>query len=302
MIPALEIHTNFYIDLEELSPQIMVSENTEYDIFKNNISLIKTQEASLDLPVKEPSHKNDSLKFCRKLVKYQLKFLNDETSFVNMILKASFNILLHIGEVFHIKDKGQLQSKYFGIVKSFWLEQRDHFSYSKNKKISILSMDIWKRQFEEKSFKEFITQKLIYNEIIGEAIEASDNYEKDAFVLFSKALLFKALQFINLTIAICYLDRPGKAEKKFPMKDNFIVFMLEPSLYGYYNHTKGKFFSECCERCRVCRLKDMDPEGVNLLDSARKTFADVKGILSEMKALNYIDINTWTVVLKLIQI
>jgi len=275
------VPSNRAMELEDLN--IIEPEKFEERISQANIKEV----------IKEASHKNDSLKFCRKLVRNQLKLLENRESFVWEVLMASYNILAHFKELLQINDKGQLKQNYFAIVKEFWTDQKDYLSYSKNKKISILSNESWKRQFDEKSFKEYISQQFNFNEVISESLECNSSYAREAFLLLSQTLLFRALQVINLVIVFCFSSITSEIESGFPMQENFTILMLEPSLYAYYNHTRGKFFTECCGKCKVCRGKMKNQSVTADLRTMRETFVFLERLFAGMDLANSKNTNIW---------
>ncbi len=235
-----------------------------------NISRSNDSE-SKDLGKK--SHSKDSLKFSRKIAKLLVENLASATeeSVVSVFLRASSKIMNSIHTAFDEKaqvmpTEDLIQSE-VSILQQIWKEFRDCLSYKKNNKICLVKPEHWNRIFNRKTFAD-------------QAIKACQLMKNDPSIklLLNNECLLKCfcdiLFVVNLLMVFTLVikdgsPKGGKFIKEIETADNLIVLMTNPDLFQYYNHRSGKFASECCGACKICRSKGIPVGFKSILENTR---------------------------------
>lgn len=225
-------------------------------------------------------YSKDSLKFCRRITKLLMKHFNalnspsaGSSSFLKAFLGTSAKVINSILAAYGTPSIQQIQSEglikiQLGLLQQVWQQFKSCLSYNKNKKICIVKPEFWNILFCRKTFSSYIMEsckkleKSTFQQLLGD-------YE--GILKCFCDILYSINQLIILAV-ILRDDSPkgGQFIRKIETVDNLLVSMMDPRLFEFYNHRSGKFASECCGRCKICRSKNIPEEFGMVLENTRK--------------------------------
>lgn len=225
------------------------------------------------------SFRKNSLKFCRRLSKSMLLSLQNEE---NLLFASIFTIFSKIIDtqiatqkavIIDINAAAELHRRF---LMKIWLQFKNIFSNYKNNKICLVTFREWQLVFSKEGFQDQFDMSANAKREITSAIEFQNPLDYQLFIGFYKNILF-TLNKILLNVVIYeellndtdFLERNSNA-------GDFVMLANHPWLYRHYNHCKGKFALECCDRCKVCRATSLPVDYSEQLARIRENIATSK--------------------------
>lgn len=139
-----------------------------------------------------------------------------------------------------------------------WSDVRDYVSYTKNKKICLISKEIWSWLFEMKSYSNLLEMEFNLHD--------SENRMIASLLLHLNVLLVCKSIVDERFQKSCIKSKISDAQLM-----NFMILMFTPRLYKFYNHKVGKFALECCDKkCKISASADLPPTFLIQLEYARR--------------------------------
>lgn len=237
-----------------------------------NIRLVPLEESKGERSEQEKFYSKDCLKLGRKLIKLLTKHLKTpRTAFANKFLTVSaktYNSMIAFFGLEEVSNEDLVNVQAF-ILQKVWETLKNCLNYHKNKKICVVKSEYWNNVFDKKTFLQHAIA----------ACKGLDNTVLQSLFLTLDAnmnIFCDILFLMNLLMVLTLIlkdDTPkgGQFIRKIETLNNLIVLVINPKLFDFYNHRSGKFASECCGKCKVCRSRDMPTDLAALLQSSRQT-------------------------------
>ena len=169
-----------------------------------------------------------------------------------------------------IRDEAEFQKMHRVILAKIWGRYRNIFSNYKNNKICLVTFDEWQRVFSTAGFnKEFNSIPSCEKEIVA-AIDIKSDVDVTLFTDFYKRLLCTFNKFLINLVFYQEMVNDREFTDKTSNAEDFALMMNSPWIYRHYNHSKGKFAGECCNRCKICRSSGLPTNFSDQLAEARK--------------------------------
>ena len=220
----------------------------------------------------QETHSKGCLTFCRKFSGLVINHLKAMSDLVESILKFNAEVMISLLYFldFEKVDTSHLIELQAGCLMMIWRLFKENVTYSKNKKICIVKQEYWDIIFEKTTCNENF--KKIIEEMKGSCKEPTlKSLLGDATFC---SLLAQMLYYTNKLIALILLltDSTKKAAivRALPTLNNFIVLIVFPQHFRFYNHRGGKFALECCGKCKICRSKTLPKDFLVVLEGARR--------------------------------
>ena len=125
-------------------------------------------------------------------------------------------------------------------------------------------------------------------------VVAADPVTKEAFMGFYCQLMFAVNQIFIFTVLFEDMERDREFRRKVSNLEDFYTMTVDPSLYKNYNHKRGKFALECCNKCKICRSSSVLADFPYQLQQARQELQSRRAFfrllrLNVMKVLSFED-------------
>ena len=217
------------------------------------------------------NNKRDSIKFLRKIFKIgvqQLKLASFPTAHFEYFIDAL--ILVIKGFDIKINDTNSFVNQNKEIFRKIWSEFKGLLSFRKNPKLSLLTSEEWESFFTKKGFEQRLSQNTENFAQLMKSVTLPT--QEDRWLFLS---LYCKLAFILNTVlvqSIIYIELPNDGNFLGSIKpiNELILLTQTPSLYKHFNHSKGKFANECCNRCKICCSATVPKNFKEILKSARE--------------------------------
>lgn len=219
------------------------------------------KEKKAALAENDKTYSKDCLKLGRKLVKlFKKNLASSRSRFANRFLTVSAKLFNSVVATYGFVERRQeeLLDAQAEVLQSVWEQLKNCLNYSKNKKICVVKSEYWDNVFSHKTF-----------------INNAKNACRDLDALTVQNLFLNCEPILNSFCDILYIinqmmvlmlilkdDTPkgGQFIRKIETLDNLIVLIINPKLFDFYNHRSGKFASECCGKCKICRSREVPPD------------------------------------------
>lgn len=240
------------------------------------------------------------LKFCRRISKRVLEIIDDYEfsqiifNFVDDVAKK----YIHTMNIRGFDSKGlSMSSK--AAFKKVWVSFKEQLASSKNKKICLVTHCEWSSVFSLEGFRKQVKEQTQDYKDILKHIQFQDQIDAEVVVDIYVRLQFVMNKIVvNATIILIEMCLSGpRSDSRAHYLNDCLLMMNFPYFYGHYNHTKGKFAIECCNRCKICRSTLLPRDFLERLEKARyktkelKTLYTVLGLkrvnLSSIHNLSY---------------
>lgn len=234
---------------------------------------------------KELSFRKNSLKFCRRLCKHMLLFLQEEA---NVLLDPIFRLFSKIIETqiitqkIAILDSNASVELHRQVLNNIWGELKNIFSHYKNNKICLVTFAEWQMIFSKDGFGEKFDNASNVAEEMARVYEFQNAIEQQTFIGFYKLCLFSLNRMLMNIVILQEILNDREFLQRNPNAGDFMILSNHPHLYRHYNHCKGKFAVECCGRCKVCRAIALPTDFKEQLAKAREKIAAMKIIYSPL--------------------
>lgn len=251
-------------------------ENNRYTCHSNfvdsNMMVLEETPTADSLPL-TGDHSKDCLKFCRKISRVLIKIIKPRESPAKELIEYNSMIMHCILGFLDIKDieKQLLDELQYDCLLEAWTRFKDFMSYSKNKKICIVKSEHWNLIFAKKPSMEY------FKTIVKELAQRYDNQIvvatilRDPIFLETFTRMLYSANYMLTFVCIMKDNSPrGIDLRNLQTLNNFIVLMLQPELFPYYNNKRGKFALECCGKCKVCCSRELPKDFLQLLNEARR--------------------------------
>lgn len=278
--PALLKSTWSKMDIQE-NEMIIESSALVFE-YSNSFEFDKTKNTNTH---KTRIYSRDSLKFCRKVTKLIEQQILLRSDLFQKMIGFNTTILqtfLHTLGIQQQIDPSDLNTLQIDCILSVWKKFSDVLSYRKNNKICLVKEEHWNLVFEKKTFTE------ITNSALSELLMTRRG--KNLQILLNDTtfceILSRMLYSTNkiLTIISVLRDNSAKGEyiRGLATADNFILLVMMPELFKYYNHRGGKFALECCGKCKVCCSRAIPNDFGISLQQARQRKKEIINSINEM--------------------
>ena len=253
------------------------------------IELKREQEEPEDST--EMNLSKEFLKFSRKLSNLALAYLQENTGFSMSLLTFSARVSQTFFTLANLPcpKLEDLRSLQLNCLEKLWSRYKETISYSKNKKICIVKSNDWYQLYNLPVFVSAIKEILSGDQTDYPSINLQVVCLLEGLIESFARLLY----YTNLILTFTAIEKDSseKGEYLRNMKtiQNFLVLMANSELYKTYNHRSGKFATECCGKCKVCRSKAIPRDFELKLERGRAkselmktlvsiTFPDLSGI------------------------
>ena len=252
---------------DTLDPQLLLKKPA---ISKETRFLVKQDEAGSGHSL---SFRKNSLKFCRRLSKSMIILLHNTD---NELHNSVFRVFSQMVKTQACSQRVLIRStSLFGemhraILTKIWSRYRNVFSNYKNNKICLVTFNEWQQVFSIEGFcKEFNSTSTCVK-LIKEAVDFKDQNDADAFTDFYRRLLFTLSKLLANMVFYREMMNDHEFTQRTSNAEDFALMINSPRIYKHYNHSKGKFALECCNRCKICRSGSLPSNFTEQLTEARK--------------------------------
>lgn len=245
-------------------------------------------EASKMIPESEREKADDNyskecLKFCRKIATLISEKLNLRSAITQKIFKFNSQLL---STYLHALGRQPVEASLLNELQTecliqLWSKFKAVMSYSKNKKICIVKQEQWNLIFQKETFVESL--KEICERISMSWIDpvAGDALKDLAFREIFSRMLFSTNKLLTLALILTDSSSKGKYLRDLGRIESFVLLIVFPEYFQYYNHRRGKFALECCGKCKVCCSKSIPADFLSLLDKARADKEQVASFIGQ---------------------
>eukprot|EP00331_Platyophrya_macrostoma_P023867 CAMPEP_0176440232 /NCGR_PEP_ID=MMETSP0127-20121128/20440_1 /TAXON_ID=938130 /ORGANISM="Platyophrya macrostoma, Strain WH" /LENGTH=339 /DNA_ID=CAMNT_0017824701 /DNA_START=240 /DNA_END=1259 /DNA_ORIENTATION=- len=225
------------------------------------------------------NYSKDGLKFSRRIAKMMTKHLSSVADgFVSVYLGASASVINSILGSYGIEgiSKDEVVKAQQEVLATIWGEFKNILSYNKNKKICIVKAEYWNIVFCKQTFTGLAKESC--KALKGELAKLFAGFEGilNAFC----EVIFAIHQLMTFTAIIKDGSaKGGQSMRELETIDNMLLMIISPKLFEFYNHRSGKFASECCGKCKICRSRSIPLDFTAVLQDARNK---LKMIINEV--------------------
>lgn len=210
------------------------------------------------------------MKFCRRLCKEVSKLINTP-SFTNPLSKLVCQLSMLInGKTQYQQDLSQLEEKSkLGFLMT-WDKFHSMLSSAQNNRICLVTYSEWNAIMTLKGFDQEICFDSVEIKEILMTAGFADEIAKEMLVRFFTKLMYKVNQIYSYVVLFEKILKDFTFCQKIINLKDFLTMAFDPSLYSNYNHHRGKFATECCQKCKVCRSATVPEDFTDRLTKARK--------------------------------
>lgn len=250
--------------------------------FLEGLSSEATTKAEIKNTPKQRSIKKHSLKFCRKLSRLMLSLTANST-----IIAPTFNHFERIIEdvaVYlsaNILNKEELARTHVNIFRRIWLKQRATLSHITNRSICLVTDSEWEQLFSRASFLKKLREESYDYQCIFDLV-IIDIKNKQAFLHIYERTLFMVNKILLYFVLCTNVFKDEDFKSKVMNYADFGVMTLEPTLYYHYNHSKGKFAIECCNKCKICRSSVLPKDYLSRVKEARQKYNSITALYERL--------------------
>lgn len=259
---------------------------TDY-VFDQKRSTSPSTAVGLKLEASSNDSKGDRkacLKFCRKISRRVLEII-DQPHFSNILFELLDQITENYLHIVGAKsfNRVRFSAKSRSIIKGVWNLFKEQLASSKNKKICLVTQDEWNKMFSFSSFASQVREQTQDYQDVLQYIEFQNHRDKEIFVrVYARYQFVVNIIFVNTSI-IADMCLTNQKNKKYSYNlDDCLLMVNFPSFYGNYNHTKGKFAIECCNRCKICRSTLLPSNFLEKLEDTRYKIKELKALYSAL--------------------
>lgn len=225
------------------------------------------------------SFRKNSLKFCRRLCKSLLSLLlNSENKKTDPIFQVVTKILKTqiMTQRIDVVDKTNLVEYHKKLLGKIWSRYKNIFSNYKNSKICLVTFDEWKLVFSPEGFINEFDMHSNKGQEIAKFLDFRDDLDQQLFVEFYKKIILTTNKVLINFVIFGELVYDKELIDKVSNIEDFALMTNVGWMYKHYNHSKGKFALECCNKCKICRSSSLRPDYLEQLSLARENIADIK--------------------------
>lgn len=228
-------------------------------------------------PVTEslPNRKN-SLKFCRRLCR-GVKSLIGTPTFSDAIFKfvESFIECVNNYEISVLNPK-HLETFHKELFSQVWRKFSETLSSTKNNRICLVTHQEWNTIMSIRGFSaELRNLSDDFKELLDH-ITFANVMAREVLIGFYCHIMFHVNQIFILTVLFEEIERDAEFCKNISNLEDFFTMCIDPSLYKNYNHKRGKFALECCNKCKICRSSSVLANFPLQLQHARKELQNTR--------------------------
>ena len=235
-------------------------------------------ESSMD------NHSKDGLKFSRKLASLMLNTIESPNDIFDQMMKFSSGVFLNF--LNDLKLYGVSSSEMREIqnrcLQSLWVEFKDQVSYKTNKKICLVKQEYWNKLFDKKSCTAFLKQVCETLSMTWKTPAGKMALNDAVFCELFSQVLFYVNKLAVIVLILKDTSKKGAFLRDLETVDNFVLMLLFPELMQLYNHKRGKFALECCQKCKICKSRLISDDFLSTLSESRRKMESIVTIVNEI--------------------
>lgn len=236
----------------------------------NSNKAFSQKEAEKDENPKD-NHSKDCLKFCRKVARFVPEQLLLKKELIREIINLNATVLASFLNPLDLRvvDSSRLEDIQIEILLKLWTSFKAVLSYKKNKKICIVKQEYWDLIFEKKTATNVLKDHIEEFSKTWKDLEVRNLLKSAAFSEILSRMLFCTNKTIILTLILRDASSKALYIRNLRTIDSFLLMVIYPGFFQYYNNRSGKFAVECCGKCKICRSKAVPMDFLEQLGYAR---------------------------------
>lgn len=215
------------------------------------------------------------LRFCRKLIKFMGIF--QKTSDFDKILDYSFTTIQDTLRLLPIKIVNETYFKQLQkeLHQAIWKSFKKSTG-SANPKICLITFTEWDSVFSYAGFCEKLRVLSGDYKLIEKCVEYQSKTEFQLLIGFFIRIQYIAYMILINTVIMQEMLPFYRYQKSEWILDNCMLLANFSNLYVHYNHVMGKFATECCGKCKVCRSTTLPMDFGSRLENGRRYIREMK--------------------------